>query len=172
MFGMRSRIFRRFARQEDGAAAVEFGMVALPFLALTFAIAETALVFFAGQTLETAVSDSARKIMTGQADGWDKEAFKKEVCNHIFGLFDCNSIQVNVKAYSSFSNADLARPVDENGNVVESFQAGNPGDVVVARLMYEWPVMIPLLGPGLSDTPKGKKRLIIATAAFRNEPYK
>ncbi len=32
-----------------------------------FAIMETALVFFASQTLETAVADSARLIMTGQA---------------------------------------------------------------------------------------------------------
>src|SRR6187551_2094422 len=68
----RTKIFRistafRFARRDDGAAAVEFGMVAAPFLALMFAIMETALVFFASQTLETAVADSARLIMTGQA---------------------------------------------------------------------------------------------------------
>ena len=61
------RTVRRFARGKDGIAAVEFGMVAAPFLALMFAIMETAIVFFAGQTLETAVADSARLIMTGQA---------------------------------------------------------------------------------------------------------
>ena len=64
MFGRR---VRRFARQQDGTAAVEFGLVAAPFLALLFAIIETAFVFFAGQTLEAAVADSARLIMTGQA---------------------------------------------------------------------------------------------------------
>ena len=31
---------------EDGVAAVEFALVAMPFLALIFAILETALVFF------------------------------------------------------------------------------------------------------------------------------
>jgi Flp pilus assembly protein TadG len=56
---------RRFVRQQDGSVAVEFSLVAIPFLGLTFAILETALVFFAGQTLETAVTDSARLIMTG-----------------------------------------------------------------------------------------------------------
>ncbi len=30
-----SRLVRRFVRQQDGAAAVEFGLVALPFLGLT-----------------------------------------------------------------------------------------------------------------------------------------
>ena len=53
----RPDLVRRFVRQQDGSAAVEFGMVAVPFLGLTFAILETALVFFAGQTLETAVTD-------------------------------------------------------------------------------------------------------------------
>ena len=64
---LRIRTVRRFARGEDGIAAVEFGIVAAPFLALMFAIMETAIVVFASQTLETAVADSARLIMTGQA---------------------------------------------------------------------------------------------------------
>src|SRR5665213_1126528 len=50
---------RRFVREQDGAAAIEFGLVAVPFLALTFAIMETALVFFSGQTLEAAAAASS-----------------------------------------------------------------------------------------------------------------
>jgi hypothetical protein len=38
------------------------------------------------------------------------------------------------------------------------------------RLMYEWPIYVSLLGFSLSDL-SGGKRLIMATAAFRNEPY-
>src|SRR6476661_10517044 len=101
-----SRLVRRFVRQQDGAAAVEFGLVAVPFLGLTFAILETALVFFAGQTLETAVADSARLIMTGQAQtqSFDAAAFKNSVCSKVGGLFDCaNGIYVDVKPYTSFS---------------------------------------------------------------------
>src|ERR1043165_2856334 len=84
---------RRFARQDDGAAGVEFGIVAAPFLALMFAIMETALVFFAGQTLETAVADSARLIMTGQAQtqSFTATQFKSAVCARIGGLFDCTN---------------------------------------------------------------------------------
>jgi len=58
-------IARRMVRQEDGAAAVEFALVAAPFLAMVFAIIETAIVFFAGQALETAAADGSRLIMTG-----------------------------------------------------------------------------------------------------------
>src|SRR5712692_11686541 len=48
-----ARTARRLIKQQDGAAAVEFALVAAPFLALVFAIMETAVVFFAGQALET-----------------------------------------------------------------------------------------------------------------------
>ena len=36
--------------------------------------------------------------------------------------------------------------------------------------MYEWPVYASLLSFNLADL-SGNKRLLIATAAFRNEPY-
>src|ERR1700743_2505419 len=82
----------RFLRHEDGSSAVEFGLILLPFIALTFAIMETALVFFADQTLETAVADSARLIMTGQAQtgNFQLSDFKNAVCSRIYGLFTCS----------------------------------------------------------------------------------
>src|SRR2546429_9907958 len=98
------RLARRFVRQESGVAAVEFSMVAVPFLALIFAILETSIIFFAGQALETAVADSGRLIMTGQAQsqGFDQNAFKNAVCAKIYGLFDCaNGIFLEVKSYAS-----------------------------------------------------------------------
>ena len=167
---------RRFARQNDGAAAVEFGLVAAPFLALVFAIMETAVVFFAGQTLETVAADSARLIMTGQAQnqGFDQAKFKQEVCAKVYGLFNCSAgVNVDVRTYSSFSNVDLTKPIDANGNLVNNFtyQPGGPGDIVVVRLLYQYPVYVSLLGLNLADM-SGGKRLIVATSAFRNEPYK
>lgn len=162
---------RRFARHEKGTSAIEFGIVGLPFLALVFAITETALIFFAGQTLETAANESARKVMTGQAETWDMTKFKEEVCSHIFGLFDCNKIQVNVKAYPSFGSASMERPINGDGEIVNAFQPGGPGDVVIARLLYDWPTIIPMLGLADNDRPNGQ-RLLMATVAFRNEPYK
>jgi Flp pilus assembly protein TadG len=177
----RTRIFRvsalqRFARRNDGAAAVEFGMVAAPFLALMFAIMETALVFFASQTLETAVADSARLIMTGQAQSqsFDAAAFKNSVCSKVGGLFDCSGgLHVDVKTYSSFGSVDNSAPIDANGNLKTGsfgYTPGGPGDIVVVRLMYQWPVYASLLGLNLGNM-AGNKRLLMATAAVRNEPY-
>ena len=171
----RIRTVRRFAKGDDGVAAVEFGIVAAPFLALMFAIMETSLVFFASQTLETAVADSARLIMTGQAQSQNFTAaqFKTAVCDKVKGLFDCASgLQIDVKTYSAFGSVDNSKPVDANGNLKTNFgySPGGPGEIVVVRLMYQFPVYASVLGFNLSDM-SGSKRLVMATAAFRNEPY-
>jgi Flp pilus assembly protein TadG len=169
-----SRLARRFVRQQDGSAAVEFSLVAIPFLGLTFAILETALVFFAGQTLETAVTDSARLIMTGQAqDGaWSKDDFKAEVCSRIYGLFDCNGVYVDVKTYESFASINNDLPLTD-GKIDESklnFSPGNPGQIEVVTLYYQWPITVSLLGNNLANINNGK-RLLVATAVFCNEPF-
>ena len=136
---------RRFARHDDGAAAVEFGIVAAPFLALMFAIMETALVFFAGQTLETAVADSARLIMTGQAQSQSFSAtqFKSAVCAKIGGLFDCAAgLYVDVKTYSSFGAIDNSSPVDAQGHLTTSnfgYTPGGPGDIEKVTIDYSAP---------------------------------
>ena len=167
------RWWRRFARRQDGSSAVEFALVAMPFLALIFAILETALVFFSGQALETAVADASRLILTGQAQtqGMSQSSFKDAVCGRIFGLFDCqNGVYVDVKTFTSFTNVTMPNPVDSQGNLVNSFdyQPGGPGDIVVVRLFYQWPIQISLLG---LNNLSGQKRLLVATSAFRNEPY-
>jgi Flp pilus assembly protein TadG len=165
---------RAFGRREDGAAAVEFSIVLAPFLAMLFAILETALVFFAGQTLETAVAESARLILTGQAQtgGFSQSAFKDAVCTRIYGLFDCQTgMTVDVQKYTDFSSVDLSRPVDANGNVkTGTYNPGGPCEIVVVRLIYQYPIYLAFLGFNLADM-SGNKRLLVATSVFRNEPY-
>ena len=170
-------VARRLIRQQDGATTVEFALIVAPFLALVFAIIETAIVFFAGQTLETANADSARLIMTGQAQtqGFTQSQFKAAVCARIHGLFDCQGgLYVDVKTYTAFANINNTQlPVDANGNLQTGsfgYQPGGPGDIVVVRMVYQWPVFVSLLGLNLSDS-AGSNRVIMSTVAFRNEPY-
>lgn len=173
----KSNFVRRFGRAQDGAAAVEFALVAAPFLALLFAIIETALVFFAGQTLEYAVTQSGRLIMTGQADagGYDQTAFKNQVCARIIAMFDCaNKLYVNVQKSSTFASASTTTPVDGSGQFDKTkmtYDPGNPGDIVVVSVYYQWPIYVSLFSDNLSNQ-TGGNRLLVATSVFRNEPYK
>jgi Flp pilus assembly protein TadG len=168
-------IARRFVRQYDGAAAVEFALVAAPFLALLFAIMETAFVFFASQTLEATVADASRLILTGQAqtNGYSQADFKTAVCARVYGLFDCaNGMSVDVKNYSSFSAVNNTSPV-VNGQLVTSgmtYTPGGPGCIEVVKLYYQWPIYVSMLGNNLSNL-SGNYRLLVATSVFRNEPY-
>lgn len=131
------------------------------------------MVFFAGQTLETAAANSSRLIMTGQAQntGLNETTFKEAVCDRIQGLFDCTDVTVDVKKYTTFAEADLSRPVDEDGNVkTGGYDPGGPCEIVVARLIYQFPDYLSMMRFDLADM-SGNKRLLMATSVFRNEPY-
>lgn len=177
---------RRFHGNRRGSAAVEFALVAPVFFALLFAIIETAIMFFASQVLETITQNSARVVLTGQAQSGSvascavggvatactQATFKSYACSQIPALFDCNSLYVDVESYSSFSSVTLASHVDATGNFDTNmgYSPGNPGDIVVIRLFYQWPLFVTGLGYNISNV-AGNKRLLVATAAFKNEPY-
>jgi Flp pilus assembly protein TadG len=169
--------WRRFLRRQEAATAIEFSLVAAPFIALILAILQTALAFFAGQVLESAVADSSRQILTGKAQtsNLSQSDFATAVCNKIQTLFKCSGLMIDVQTASSFAAANTSAPTliyDAVGNVTNTFQfnPGNPGDIVVMRVMYLWPVFTGPLGLGLSNQSNGTL-LLTATAVFKNEPY-
>jgi Flp pilus assembly protein TadG len=166
-----------FVRREDGAAALEFAMVAAPFIALVLATIQTAGAFFAGQVLESAAIDASRMILTGSAQkaNMDQTGFANAVCGKVQALFSCGKLMIDVQTASSFGTASTSMPTltyDGSGKVTNgwNYNPGNPGDIVIMRVMYEWPVFLGPLGLSLSNEANGKL-LLMATAAFKNEPY-
>src|ERR1700722_10408036 len=85
-----SALLRRFSRHRKAATSVEFGLLAAPFVALSFATLQTAIIFFAGQALETATATSARFILTEQAQtqSWSAAQFKQQVGRTGTGLLN------------------------------------------------------------------------------------
>jgi Flp pilus assembly protein TadG len=162
-----------FVRQDRASASVEFALVATPFIALTLGVLQTALIFLSSQSLETAAAVAGRLIMTGQAQmqGWTAAQYKQQVCNHIQAIFNCSSgLYVDVESYSSFAAANLALPIS-NGSFVTSglgYNPGVPGNVVVVRLYYQYPVFFTVLK---LNNLTGNSNLLAATAIFQNEPY-
>jgi Flp pilus assembly protein TadG len=167
---------RRFARGSEGAAAVEFALVAAPFLALFIATIQTMLVFFAQRQLDEVVSQASRVIQTGQAQtsGLTQSQFADWVCQKTAIFFTCGNFMINVRSYSTFSSATSATPTltfDANGNVTNSwnYQLGSPGDIVVVQVMYQWPVMLGPLGFNVSNLANGN-RLLVSSNIFKREP--
>src|ERR1700753_3010934 len=91
-FALAGRSAAGFRVDRKGSVAVEFGLVAIPFIALLFAIFQTALVVFTGHVLDTALQDAALLIMTGQAQSMTASNFAvgpNGLCSRITALFDC-----------------------------------------------------------------------------------
>lgn len=148
-----------------------------PFFALLLASIETSLVFFAQQTLESAAEMTGRELLTGkaQSDGLTQQQFKTLACSKLPIFMKCANLSVDVTVAPSFAAANTSRPVltyDVNGNPTNGwqFQSGNPGDILVLKLVYLWPLPTGPLGFNLSDA-SGSRRLMLATSVFKTEPY-
>jgi hypothetical protein len=111
--------------------------------------------------------------MTGKTQGWTVAQFRQQVCTSITAIFNCqSSVYVDVETYSSFAAVNLGLPLS-SGNFNSSslgYNPGGPGDIVVLRLYYQYPVFVNLLGFNLSNM-NGNLNLLAATAVFKNEPY-
>jgi Flp pilus assembly protein TadG len=169
---------RRFRRNRRGSAAVEFALVAPVFFALLFAIIESALVFFAGQVLETGIQDSGRLIFTSQANcaNMSQAAFKQNICDRVSALLSCSGIDVDVRSYPAGTAITITDPIVSGNyvnNTVYQPPACNPNtttDTVVVRGFYQWPLFVTGLGYNIANINRGSttsKRLLAATSAFR-----
>jgi Flp pilus assembly protein TadG len=173
---LRRKAPKRLLHSRDGASAVEFALLALPFFAIVFATLQTAILLMAQEELETAVEKSGRLVLTGQVlnDGMTQSQFSSNVCSNLSAFFNCNNLMVNMQTADTFSNASPTAPTltyNAQGQVTNtwSYQPGNPGSIVVLQVMYQWPVFGSLLGFNLSNLSNGK-HLLIATSVFKNEP--
>lgn len=195
----RGRLFRRaFARfrvDRAGASAVEFALLAIPFLALLFAIIEMGLVFVLSVSLSNATGAEARLIRVGNLEAagvgattssgnqLDVPAFKTAVCNQIqlVPTSTCMSqLQVDVRTLSSFGAAAPASPI--SGSTFDTsnlcFYSGVAGSIVEVRTYYLWPLIDPiLLAPlvnltqvtGANGSTSGKWMLITSTEVMKTE---
>jgi Flp pilus assembly protein TadG len=165
--------FLSFLRNRRGATAVEFGLVAAPFVGILVVILEAALVFFAQEVLQTATTEASRLIMTGQAQTGNltQSQFQQDVCNDAAVLFSCSGIYVNVQTFSSFSSMTQMSPM-QSGNFNASamnYGMGTAGDIMLVQVFYQWPVILGPLNFILAND--GSNKLLVGTAVFRNEPY-
>ena len=170
------RFAQRFARAEGGVTAVEFGLISLPLMLLTFGVLELALVFMVSISLDTAMQLSSRQIRTGQfqISGGGGVNFKTLVCSNMGWLqSQCSSnIYLDVRTFSDF-NALATTPALTPANAATTnfcFSPGQPTDIVLVRAFFQWNLITPGLNNALANL-GGTQRLITSTTAFRNEPY-
>jgi Flp pilus assembly protein TadG len=165
-----------FARNEGGALAIEFAIVASVLIALIVGALELFVIVQAQSVLETSAETVGRQVLTGivQSQGLSQSQFHTLVCNAIPALMKCSGVMVDVQVASSFANANTSAPTityDAQNNVTNTwqYQPGAPQDIVVLRVMYLWPT-IRVPGFNLANQPNGNM-LLMATAVFKNESF-
>lgn len=172
--GRRRLLTLRFIKAREGATAVEFALIAGPFFLLLMGLIEIALFFFASSMIETATAEAAREIRTGEVvmAGDGPGEFRDRICARAGAILDCARIQVDVRRVDSFGVAQLGAMINDAGVDISAFgfDPGGPGEIVVVRAVYEWPLIAPGQFNGLANLP-GNKRLIVASSAFRNEQF-
>jgi Flp pilus assembly protein TadG len=170
----------------SGSAAVEFALIALPFLMLLFGTISIAIYYFTTFTVENAVWMASRAIRTGQFQqgqgayaGYTtnedrKKAFKKALCDKAPVYLDCNRAVVQVQSNSGFGS--IAPPAcAKDGTLVDQasaqFDPGNADSVVLITVCYPWSFGTKLPFLPLEATLSDGSLLIQASVAFRSEPY-
>ena len=188
----------RFRKSEDGIAAIEFAILALPFLTLLFGILELAIVFFAHAALDHGTSQAARLVRTNQIDNTlgeeeRKKLFREAICENMAVFRDCETrlIVDLVSDANTFSATPLPPPAPYNPDFdreayedslepgaasydesppPERFDMAGADATVVLRAQYVHQLALPGVMTRLSNDANNTRRLTSITA-FKNEPF-
>lgn len=183
------RLAWRLVRSRDGAAAIEFALLAIPYFLVVFAIIETFIAFTGEQLVANATDTMARQLRTGQitraynvATDKTEAQFRDMFCDEISILIQCSDdggdkLILDVRSFSTFAEIPDHIP-RKNGDLdaANTFTPGGPGSKNMLRAYYRWSVVTDLVRPYISglrpaDGSLPNEFLIVATATFQNEAY-
>lgn len=183
---------KNFARNTNGATALEFSLLALPFMLLVFGIIELAIVFFTTTSLQHNLFEETREIRVGNSETicGAIEDIEAGVCGRLnvqncrqnlaINITRISSSQFDAAALAQFQGDSLEVVLDGDGNATEDldlagFRALDTGiqgnEIVIAKAIYQHDLILPGGATGLATAGLGGKRAIAVTQAIRTEPF-
>jgi Flp pilus assembly protein TadG len=183
------RTWWRFTRSRDGAAAIEFALLAIPYFLIVFAILETFIAYTGEQLVANAVDTMSRKIRTGNivAATTDRTKFRRAFCDEISIMIKCSEQEIatpdklwlDVRNFTSFALIPGNIPLNSNKDLdtgsINNYLPGSQKSINMVRAYYRWDIVTDLLRPYITNVrPSGGRPnyfLIVETATFRNEDY-
>lgn len=160
-----------------GTTAIEFALVAMPFVMIVVAIIEISVMYAANSVMLGAAQDAVRAVRTGQIQAISDpdeadDFFRAQLCNHIpIRLVDCNAIQFKVEVLESFATANTDIELDDEGNLGDDIDYGEEEDVMMVTVLYYHPMLSPMTAAFFADSPNNT-RLLTGAFVFQTEPYK
>ena len=182
---------RNILQSCHGATAVEFGLIALPFFALSGGCLENGLTYWQQEILQDAVNDASRQIYTGtfQAANFQTtdtatliSRFRNAVCTNPNGkarvtVFNCGDVRVSVMKAATYASATPVSPTTVGANGVSDWNPGfssyacaGPSDIMVVQAAVDIPVFFTFFASSESRINKDR-RVIQSSSVFKVEPY-
>lgn len=181
------RRVRRFGRDVRGATAVEFALIATPFLIFVFGIMTVGAQYMTAHLLEAGLETAARKLRTGEAQkaGLTLSDFRKTYCDAAGFMITCDEhLVIHINGENQFADLPRVRCLTPDGNLAPSpggagdsvgSRAGDASRAVKVNICYEWQMGVSLWATVwrlLDPSFVNNGRLILtATTAFRSEPF-
>ncbi|WP_319411509.1 TadE/TadG family type IV pilus assembly protein [uncultured Cohaesibacter sp.] len=165
----------RFVKDEDGATAVEFVLLATPFLAFLFALLAMGFMYLNATMLDDGAAQAGRQIRVGEAEASNltKQGFKKLVCEKmaIEEATCLANLIVDVTSDPDLSNLDTDAPTSDGklDSSKETFQPGDPSDYVIVKVYLPMNTLSGLFS--LIDGGESPVFTLSSVEVFRNEPY-
>lgn len=189
--------WRRLWRSRDGAAAIEFAILSLPYFLIIFAIIETFVAYTAEQLVSNATDNIARQLRTGQitaglnrSTDLTRAGMRERICDDISILIRCsdeeiatpNLLLVDIRSFATFADIPTTIPRTSGDTYSDidtssfGYSPGGPKSINMVRVYYRWQVITDLVRPFITNIrPTGGSMpnhfLIVATSAFQNEDY-
>lgn len=175
------RFVRRFRRADKGSSAVEFAMLAMPFIMLLGGVMELGLIFMGQISLDNAMALTTREIRTGQQISstdaavqiTQRNTFRDKVCDNMkWMVADCKAnLSIDVRTYAQFQDVTLTSPISNgvfNPGALK-YDTGASNTIVVVRAYYNWKLHMPVLNQAFVRTTG--KTLLTSVTTFSTEPY-
>ena len=102
----------RFKNADEGATAVEFAFVAVPFFIMIFTLVGFALYFLMSNSIDKGMDTTSRLLRTGQAQKANMTVndFKQAICNSGGAWITCNKVQVFVQKFTKWDDNPATVP--------------------------------------------------------------
>lgn len=172
---------QKFVKDDAGGTAVEFAIVATPFLMFIFALIGSAFYFFVLSSVEKGMDQASRLVRTGQAAATNMtvDQFKQKICDGAGSWITCTKMQVFVSRYSDWASVTPQACVDKNQVVISNSAPGGSAiatysgaasDIVIVTACYKWDLTSKIPFFKIGNMGDGSYMLQTATA-FRSEPF-
>lgn len=185
----KSRLFRRFRKNQKGTTAIEVALIAPVLIVILFGLIELSVAMFINTVIEGGLRDASRIGLTGLETGAvsREETIINIVNDASLGLVDLELGDISALVYPSFGDIGMPEPyTDDNGDgsytAGEDFDdingnggwdedmgtagLGGPGEIVLYTIRYNWNFLSGQVVPVLQGVIPMSASMVV-----RNEPF-